>query len=40
MPSRISEPSAQSGLLAEGPMEAAPEIDDLEALRIERDSDE
>ena len=40
MPSRISEPSDQSGLLAEGPMEAAPEIDDLEALRIERDSDE
>ena len=40
MPSRISDPGGQAGLLAEGPLDAAPEIDDLEALRIERDSDE
>lgn len=40
MPSRISEPSAQSGLLAEGPLDAALETDRAEALPIDRDSDE
>jgi len=40
MPSRISEPSAQSGLLAEGPLDAALETDQAEALPIDRDGDE